>query len=117
MTGGRAGTRAANKALAEMVQNGHAVLTDRRFVFGTKKTLKKMTPGASVNFAEAIQKGGVIHNIPLAEIVSVITTKKNLGVTMRIEARGGAYDFVFSVTGVAAKCAEWENAIRAAIGR
>jgi len=92
--------------------NGQAVLTDRRFVFGTGKALKKAVVGAQVNFAGPLAKCDIILDIPLADINAVTSGKQGLSTLLVIEANSGTYKFAFMKKAVHA---EWEAALKGKI--
>lgn len=83
------------------VQNGKAMLTDKRFIYLKHGVLKTLAIGALVN----ITSGEVDFEIPISEISSVEHGKQGLSKTIIINTRQGEkYSFVF------AKRMEWEIA-------
>jgi len=92
--------------------NGQAVLTDKRFVFGAGKLLKKMAAGESANFTKPFAMGDVLHDIPLIGITAVTSGKQGFGTLLVIEANGETYKFSFMKKAVHAA---WEAAINQAI--
>jgi len=93
--------------------NGQAVLTDTRFVFGTGKTLKKMSAGALADIAKASAKGDIVLDIPLAAITAVASGKQGFSTLLVIETAGGNCTFAFMKKAVHA---EWEAALKQAVG-
>jgi len=93
--------------------NGQAVLTDKRFVFGIGKPLKKMSAGEQANFTKPLAMGDVTHDIPLAAIKAVTGGRQGVSTLLVIETyRGETYKFAFMKKAVHA---EWEAAINQAI--
>ena len=117
LAGGMFGRSMAQSAAQNMGQNGYAVLTDKRFVFGKKRALKKMTVGSSVNFTDIRAKGDIVFDIPIAAMTSVALAKRGLSSVLRIDTTDGAYDFVFSIFWPAKVCTEWGDAINQVLSK
>ena len=93
--------------------NGHAVLTDKRLVFGTGKLLKETAAGESANFAKLLAAGDVTLDIPLTAIKAVTSGKQGVSTLLVIEThRGEAYKFAFMKKAVHT---EWETAVKKAL--
>ena len=89
------------------VQNGNAMLTNKRFIYLKHNIAKTMLIGLWVN----ITKGSYDFDIPIEDIVSIEDGRQGLSKTIIINTRSGEqYNFYFS------KREEWkihlENAIR-----
>jgi len=86
--------RRAQAARNNLAANGRGVLTDKRFVFGKGKALKKMAVGTSVDFTECLACGDVIFDIPIADITSVIRGKQGFSTLFIINTSAGeTYNF------------------------
>ncbi|MCL2695186.1 MAG: hypothetical protein FWE69_02540 [Clostridiales bacterium] len=114
LAGGIVGNRIARNASANLGQNGHGVLTDKRFVFGAGKALKKMTPGAPADFAPARKKGGITFDIPLADVAGISQDKQGFSTLFALDTSGGVYKFALMKK---SQYDEWEAAFRHALGR
>jgi len=95
-----------------MGQNGHAVLTNERFVFGKGKILKKMAAGESVSFDEALAKGDIVFDLLLSEVTEVTQGKQGFSTTLNIQTYDGVYKFAFMKK---AQFAEWETSVKDAL--
>jgi len=105
------GDKRANAAKKSMGTNGHAVLTNERFVFGKGKSLKKMSAGDVADFSDALAKGDIDFDITLGEMISVTQGKQGLSVLLNIETGEGVFKFAFMKKAV---FAEWEDALNSA---
>jgi len=108
------GSGRAKAARKNFGQNGHAVLTNERLVFGKGKTLKKMAAGESVSFEKSLEKGDIAFDIVLAEITAITQGKQGLSAILNIETNDGTYKFAFMKK---AQSTEWEDAINSARGK
>jgi len=112
--GGIIGRRVARAAADNLGKNGHGVLTDKRFVFGSSNRLKKISEGAAANFAVARAKGGIDFDIPLTEIASVSEGKQGFSSLFAIETNNGTYKFALLKK---SQLPEWMDAFNKALGR
>jgi len=106
------GSKRAEAARKNLGQNGHAVLTNLRFVFGKGKRLKKVSVGEPADFTEALAKGDIVFDIALDEMISVTKGKQGFSTTLNIDTDDGTYKFAFMKK---AKFALWEDAINKAL--
>jgi len=93
LVGGIVGIRAFNAASRNLGKNGHGVLTNKRFVFGNSKVLKKIAEGYAVSFAEARAKGDIDFDIPLETIASVNEGKQGFSALFAINTYNGELKF------------------------
>jgi len=114
LVGGLIGRGIASTASGNMAQNGHGVLTNRRFVFGSSKAFKKLNVGATVNFAESLSNGDVYYDIPLSDIVNFSQGKQGFSTLFALETHGGVYKFALLKKSM---FAEWEAGFAKARGR
>jgi len=114
LAGGIIGNRLARKAADNLGKNGHGVLTDRRFVFGNSKPLKKIAVGTSVNFGEHRAKGDIVFDIPLADIVGISQGKQGFSTLFILETNDGVYKFALMKK---SQYPEWESAFNKALGK
>ena len=107
-------SRASAQAISNMGKNGHGVLTDRRFVFGNSRPLKKISQGGAVSFAEYRRKGDIDFDIPLADIIAVSESKQGLSSLFVIEIDDMEYKFALLKK---AQLPEWIAAFNKALGK
>jgi len=112
--GGMIGRRIANTASKNLGKNGHGVLTDKRFVFGNSKALKKIAEGSAVSFAAGRAKGDIDFDIPLGTIVSVGEGKQGFSSLFVLDAIDGEYKFALMKK---SQLPEWIDAFKKARGR
>jgi hypothetical protein len=75
------------------VQNGHGMLTTRRFVYSTHSLAKIAAIGALVN----LTKGTFDFEIPLSEITEIREGRQGISKTLLLVVRSGEkYNFYFS---------------------
>jgi len=91
--GGLIGRSVADAASRNLGKNGYGVLTDRRFVFGNSRALKKIAEGSAVNFAAERAKGNIDFDIPLFTITSVSEGKQGFSSLFAIETNSGEFKF------------------------
>ena len=102
---------AATKRAGELGMNGHAILTDKRFVFGSGKAFKKQPVGAPLGLTE---KDKVAINIPLDGINAVSRGKQGFSTLIVLETNAGNFNFAVMKKAV---FEEWEAAINNALGK
>ena len=85
--------------------NAHGILTNKRFIFGEGKPFKKQTVGAPLSISE---KGKVVLDIPLEDILKISEGKQGFSPLMIIETNAGDYRFAFMRKSA---CEEWEKAL------
>jgi len=112
--GGIIGRSIADAASRNLGKNGHGVLTDRRFVFGNSRALKKTAEGSAVNFAAQRAKGDIDFDIPLVTIASVNEGKQGFSALFAIETYHGEYKFALLKK---SQLPEWIAAFKMALGR
>jgi len=112
--GGIIGRRVANNASKNLGKNGHGVLTNKRYVFGNSKALKKIAEGSAVSFAAQRSKGDIDFDIPLETIVSVSEGKQGFSSLFAIDSNDGEYKFALLKK---AQLPEWMAAFGRALGR
>ena len=112
--GGIVGRRLARTASDNLGKNGYGVLTDRRFVFGGGKALKKADEGSSIGFAEMRAKGEITFDIPLDAILGVSEGKQGFSSLFALETGDGDYKFALLR---AKRLPEWIAAFNGALGR
>ena len=93
LAGGENSRRIAWGAMDNLGRNGHGVLTDKRFVFGSSGPLKKIGEGAAVNLAALRAKGDIYFDIPLADILSFSKGKQGFSTLFSLETNDGEYKF------------------------
>jgi len=93
LAGGMVGRRMARAASNNLGRNGHGLLTDKRFVFGSSSSLKKITQGADINLAALRAKGDIYFDIPLADILSFSKGKQGFSTLFALETNDGVYKF------------------------
>ena len=106
--------RRARIAADNLGKNGQGVLTDKRFVFGTGKALKKIAAGEALNFADPLARGDIVFNIPLAEITAVTKGKQGFSTLFALETNDGVYKFALMKK---SQYDEWEAAFNKALGK
>jgi len=114
LVGGLIGGRISRNAADNLGKNGHGVLTDKRFVFGTGKSLKKMVAGTPADFATARKKGGIVFDIPLADVAGISAGKQGFSTLFALDTVGGVYKFALMKK---TQYDEWEAAFNAALGK
>ena len=91
--GGVVGRRVASTAGKNLGKNGHAVLTNKRYVFGSSKVLKKIAEGSAVSFAAQRAKGDINFDIPLENIISASEGKQGFSSLFALDTIDGEYKF------------------------
>jgi len=114
VVGGRVGRRVANAASKNIGKNGHGVVTNKRFVFGNSKALKKIGIGSAVSFAAIRAKGDIDFDIPLETITSVSEGKQGFSSLFVIDTNDGVYKFALMKK---SQLPEWIGAFNRALGR
>jgi len=112
--GGIIGRRVANTASKNLGKNGHGVLTDKRFIFGNSRALKKIAEGSAVSFAAQRAKGDIDFDIPLETIASVSEGKQGFSSLFALDTNDGEYKFALLKK---AQLPEWIAAFNKALGR
>jgi len=112
--GGIIGRRVANTASKSMGKNGHGVVTNKRFVFGNSKALKKIAAGSAVSFAAVRAKRDIDFDIPLETIVSVSEGKQGFSSLFVLSTNDGEYKFALMKK---TELPEWIAAFNKALGR
>ena len=96
----------ANEVKGFFVENGHGLLTNRRFIYSKHNVAKTLMIGALVN----LTMGSFKYEIPLSDISSISVGSFRLGSALTIMTHsGGTYKF-----GVL-KPTEWDIAIQNAM--
>ena len=91
---------------AIMVQNGNAILTNRRFIYMKHAIAKTMIVGAFVN----LTKGSYDFEIPLQDIAKIEDGRQGISKTIIIYTKSGEkYNFYFS------KREEWKIMLQSSI--
>ena len=93
LVSGIPGRRVFNAASRNLGKNGHGVLTNKRFVFGNSRALKKTAEGSAVSFAAQRAKGDIDFDIPLEVITSVSEGKQGFSALFAIDTYDGEYKF------------------------
>jgi len=114
VAGGIIGNRIFNNASRNLGKNGFGILTNKRFVFGNSKPLKKMTEGSVVSFAAQRAKGDIDFDIPLETIATVSEGKQGFSPIFAIDTNGGEYKFALLKK---AALPEWIAGFNKALGR
>jgi len=114
LAGGILGKRAANNAAQNLAQNGHGVLTNMRFVFGSSKAFKKIPAGSPFSVAQYGAKGDIVFDIPLAEIISFTQGKQGFSTLFALETMDSVYKFALLKK---TDFPEWDAAFFQARGR
>lgn len=82
-----------NRIKGAFVENGHGMLTDRRFIYSKHSFAKILLIGAFVN----LTKGDYEFDIPISDIKCVKETNRLLNKILVIETRyGNEYKFYFT---------------------
>ena len=114
LVGGIIGRRVARTASDNLGKNGHGVLTDRRFVFGNSKALKKIAEGTTVSFSVHRAKGDIDFDIPLMDIAAFSKGKQGFSTLFALETNAGEYKFALLKK---SQFPEWEAAFNKALGK
>jgi len=93
LSGGMVGRRMARGASDNLGRNGHGLLTDKRFIFGSSGQLKKIKEGAPISLAALRAKGEIYFDIPLADILSFKKGKQGFSTLFALDTNGGEYKF------------------------
>lgn len=91
-----------NQCINSFVENGKAILTNKRFIYYKHKLSKMIAIGVLVN----LTKGDYEFDIPLSEISSLSTGRQGISKTLIINTKSGkSYNFYVR------KRKEWEESI------
>lgn len=90
-----------NRIKGALVENGHGLLTNQRFIYAKHSLAKIAAMGVLVNLTQ----GSYEFDIPIADIVSVTEKKRLLSKTLLISTNTGT-DYQFAFT----KLIEWQIA-------
>jgi len=112
--GGEIGHRIASRAMDNLGRNGHGVLTDKRFVFGSSGPLKKIKDGSIVDLAGYRARGDIYFDIPLADILSFNKGKQGFSTLFALETNDGEYKFALLFK---SQYPGWEAAFNKALGK
>jgi len=114
LAGGENSRRIAWGAMDNLGRNGHGILTDKRFVFGSSGPLKKITEGSIVDLAGYRAKGDIYFDIPLADILSFSKGKQGFSTLFALETNDGVYKFALLWK---SRYPEWEAAFNKVLGK
>lgn len=89
-----------NRIKGAFVENGHAMLTDQRFIYSKHSFAKIAVMGALVN----LTKGDFDFDIPIADIIEIEETKRLMSKVLVIRTQDAEYKFFFT------KLEEWKIA-------
>ena len=89
-----------NRIKGAFVENGHAVLTNQRFIYSKHSFAKIALMGAFVN----LTKGNFDFDIPIANITDIEETKRLMSKVLVIRTQDAEYKFFFT------KLEEWKLA-------
>jgi hypothetical protein len=89
-----------NRIKGAFVENGHAMLTNQRFIYSKHSLAKIAVMGALVNFT----KGDFDFDIPIADITDIEETKRLFDKVLVIRTNDAEYKFFFT------KLEEWKIA-------
>ena len=89
-----------NRIKGAFVENGHAMLTNQRFIYSKHSFAKIALMGAFVN----LTKGDFDFDISIADITDIEETKRLLSKVLVIRTRDAEYKFFFT------KLEEWKIA-------
>jgi len=93
LASGENSRRTAWRAMDNLGRNGHGVLTNKRFVFGSSGPLKKITEGSTVNLAKYRARGEIYFDIPLGDILSFSKGKQGFSTLFVLKTNDGEYKF------------------------
>lgn len=91
---------ACNRIKGAFVDNGHAMLTNQRFIYSKHSFAKIAVMGAFVN----LTKGDFDFDIPIAAITEIEETKRLMSKVLVIRTQDAEYRFFFT------KLEEWKIA-------
>lgn len=89
-----------NRIKGAFVENGHAMLTNQRFIYSKHSFAKIAVMGALVN----LTKGDFDFDIPIADITDIEETKRLMSKVLVIRTQDAEYRFFFT------KLEEWKIA-------
>lgn len=89
-----------NRIKGAFVENGHAMLTNQRFIYSKHSLAKIAVMGALVN----LTKGDFDFDIPVSDITKIEETKRLLSKILVIQTQAEEYKFFFT------KLEEWKIA-------
>lgn len=89
-----------NRIKGAFVENGHAMLTNQRFIYSKHSFAKIAVMGALVN----LTKGDFDFDIPIADITDIEETKRLMSKVQVIRTQDAEYRFFFT------KLEEWKIA-------
>lgn len=89
-----------NRIKGAFVENGHAMLTNQRFIYSKHSFAKIAVMGALVN----LTKGDFDFDIPIAAITEIEATKRLMSKVLVIRTKDAEYKFFFT------KLEEWKIA-------
>lgn len=89
-----------NRIKGAFVENGHAILTNRRFIYSKHSFAKIAVMGALVN----LTKGDFDFDIPITGITDIEETKRLMSKVLVIRTQDAEYRFFFT------KLEEWKIA-------
>lgn len=89
-----------NRIKGAFVENGHAILTNQRFIYSKHSLSKIVVMGALVN----LTKGDFDFDIPITDIINIEETKRLMSKILVIETQDTEYRFFFT------KLEEWKIA-------
>lgn len=87
-----------NRIKGAIVENGHAMLTNQRFIYSKHSFAKMAVMGVLVN----LTKGDYDFDIPVADIVSVTEAKRLFSKILVVQTKSEEYRFFFT------KLEEWK---------
>lgn len=90
-----------NRIRGAFVENGHAMLTNQRFIYSKHSFAKIAVMGALVN----LTKGDFDFDIPIAAITEIEETKRLMSKVLVIRTQDAEYRFFFT------KLEEWKIAL------
>ena len=112
--GGIIGSRISWNAMDNLGRNGHGVLTDKRFVFGSSGPLKKIIVGSIVDLSGYLARGDIYFDIPLADILSFSKGKQGFSTLFELETNDGVYKFALLFK---SQYPGWEAAFNKVLGK
>lgn len=89
-----------NRIKGAFVENGHAMLTNQRFIYSKHSLVKIAAMGVLVN----LTKGDFDFDIPISDITNIEETRRLLSKVLVIQTRDEEYRFFFT------KLEEWKIA-------
>lgn len=81
-----------NRIKGAFVENGHAMLTNQRFIYSKHSFAKIAVMGALVN----LTKGDFDFDIPIADITDIKETKRLMSKILVISTKDAEYKFYFT---------------------